>query len=956
MKKAIILIALVILLPTKAFCWGWITHYHINKEAGNVSDVFNIAGVYPDAFNFGVFWANVAHSPGLVTSEILVYDKSYPYVKSPNFAYILGKVETGKEQKDVADGWGGHIAADWVAHNFLLIPDFSDPNESFKELIVKIGVFLGHVSTEGIVDVYNYHKRGAIPTKFTVRPEHVWKGFVNWKLIEEHEITIKKSQSQREEDVKNGLSKSVYILCQMAQKNPALTCPEEDFLDIKAALSFMNSPTNPNIQPLLVNVVKEHLEKHSRTIFVEQKLIAVSNFFPEAVLALTTGLEALGIEAFIADSENTVAEDWLVDIANCGTPGCARGIPARYDPTKPANMPAKILARTLSGASGADLIPKLNGQEITPDDLFVKFWEDVAERAVQKGAIQTVETEKMDADGKKFIEIDTQLNDEAQLKQAFSEVVNEYAANDNYVVSRYGKWTKRVFLEGQLDPNVILDFDLPTVEILSPAYLDIVNFNPLVISGSATDKNFLSYTLEFGAGENPESFTKICDGTQAVQEGTLCSWDTTTLSGTYTLRLSATDKNDNENVTTAKISIGSPIFISSFGTKGKNTGQFHQPTGLTIDAQDDLYIADTQNDRIQKLDKNFNVFQTIGGKDLFKQPEGVFVDSTGNIYVADTMNHQIKKFDSSGNLLLSLGKKGNANGEFNQPVGIGVSSDNKIYGSDRQNDRIQVFDSTGAFTFTFGTQGKDNGQFNKPQGLFIGFSDNVFVADSLNNRLQMFTKDGQFVFAANHEAFKQPHAVYMDTAINVYIADTFHHRIVKADRFGNPMFLLGTHGKEPSQFNQPQGVSVSSDGSILYVSDTLNNRIQKFQVKLTPTPSQAIAKNTEEKKDDKELSDNDATLASAILTAPNPVRAGDIRFVYKLTGKGKKKAKEGALSIHIEVYTLTGKRIATFSCNAVDETCNWKQALSNGVYVYRLTLSEPGSSPESKIGKIVVVK
>lgn len=183
MKKAFILIALVLLLPVKAFCWGWITHYHINKEAGNISDVFNIAGVYPDAFNFGVFWANVAHSPGLVTSEFKVFGlKQYPYVKSPNFAYILGKVETGKEQKDVADGWGGHIAADWVAHSFLIIPaDIADTDTTLEQ-VGKIGIGLKHVGTEILYDVYNFVIRGSVPTKFAFYPEQVWKGFVNWKL------------------------------------------------------------------------------------------------------------------------------------------------------------------------------------------------------------------------------------------------------------------------------------------------------------------------------------------------------------------------------------------------------------------------------------------------------------------------------------------------------------------------------------------------------------------------------------------------------------------------------------------------------------------------------------------------------------------------------------------------------------------------------------------------------
>ncbi len=949
MRKILIIFAIIILpfLPSAAFSWGPITHYHITREVDS-TDIFSTAGMYPDTFNTLDFWADVAHSPGLVSSDADNYPGDpnpipFPYADRPNLAFIMEKISKNKDQSDMAKGWGAHIAADWHAHSLLFIPDFN-AQDGYDEKLGKFLITLLHIGNEVTLDIYNFVVRGSAPTKFRFYPEQIWKGFVNWKLIEEHEATIKLPVVKIGDKYYRGERRD-YTLCQMAIKNPALTCPEEDLANIQNALGFVSAGD----KKILVDMVKNQFRNINAILTVEQNGIRVLAVLqPAAIVSMVASLRVLGIESTLTESKNVIAQ-WLLDKK-------ARGIPDPYNPL--TKTPA--LARV-----GVDAKPRLafDPNEITfdtelgdPHKLFFKFWQDVATKAFQKNAIQTIETQETDSSGNKFTGIDTQILNQDLLQQALSETINEWASSSDYISSRFGKWTKRVFLEGQLDPEVILDFELPVAEILSPSDLDIVNFNPLVISGSVSDKNFLSYTLEFGAGENPASFTKICDGTQAVQENTLCTWDTTSLSGTYTLRLSATDKNDNENVTTTKVFLGSPIFVSSFGSIGKAAGQFNQPTGIALDAQGNLYIADTQNDRIQKLDTNFNVVSSISGKNLLKQPEGVFVDAAGNVFVADTMNHQVKKFDSSGTLLLTFGKKGNANGEFNQTAGIGVSSENKIYVTDRQNDRVQVFDSSGAFQFAFGTQGSDTGQFNKPQGLFIGFGDNVFVADSLNNRLQMFTKEGQFVFAANHEAFKHPHAISMDKNINVYIADTFHHRIVKADRFGNPMFLLGTHGKETSQFNQPQGVAVSSDGSTLYIADSLNHRVQKFQVKLSPSPSQTVAKNTEEKKDNKELSDNDATLASAILTAPNPVRTGDIRFVYKLTGKGKKKAKEGALSIHIEVYTLTGKRIATFDCNAIDETCNWQQSLSNGVYVYRLLLSESGGPSESKIGKIVVVK
>src|SRR2546427_12646321 len=70
-------------------------------------------------------------------------------------------------------------------------------------------------------------------------------------------------------------------------------------------------------------------------------------------------------------------------------------------------------------------------------------------------------------------------------------------------------------------------------------------------------------------------------------------------------------------------------------------------------------------------------------------PSGVAVDSSGNIYVADTNNDRIAVFDSSGKLLKSIGSKGSRPGEFNHPSGVAVDSICNIYVADTNNDRMQ---------------------------------------------------------------------------------------------------------------------------------------------------------------------------------------------------------------------------------------------------------------------------
>ena len=141
---------------------------------------------------------------------------------------------------------------------------------------------------------------------------------------------------------------------------------------------------------------------------------------------------------------------------------------------------------------------------------------------------------------------------------------------------------------------------------------------------------------------------------------------------------------------------------------------------------------------------------SVGSADgSFDGPNGVSVDSSGNVYVADTNNNRIQKFDSSSTFITAWGSSGSANGSFSYPYGVSVDSSGNVYVADMFNNRIQKFDSSGTFITAWGSSGSATGSFDGPFGVSVDSSGNVYVADSGNNRIQKFAQSSSVLPVAN---------------------------------------------------------------------------------------------------------------------------------------------------------------------------------------------------------------
>lgn len=247
------------------------------------------------------------------------------------------------------------------------------------------------------------------------------------------------------------------------------------------------------------------------------------------------------------------------------------------------------------------------------------------------------------------------------------------------------------------------------------------------------------------------------------------------------------------------------------------------PTGVAVDGSGNLYIADSHNNRIRKV--SGGTITTIAGTGvagfsgegsaatsaMLALPSAVAVDGSGNVYIADTNNNRIRKIAGTtistvagnGEQLFAGDGSAATAASLDSPTGVAVDAAGNIYIADRHNQRIRVVSAGGTISTLAGSgavnfSGADSGDgasataasLAKPTGVSVDASGNVYIADTNNNRVrkvsngaigaavgtgvQGFDGDGGSATAATLDA---PKAVGSDASGNLAVADTNNQRV-----------------------------------------------------------------------------------------------------------------------------------------------------------------------------------
>ena len=202
--------------------------------------------------------------------------------------------------------------------------------------------------------------------------------------------------------------------------------------------------------------------------------------------------------------------------------------------------------------------------------------------------------------------------------------------------------------------------------------------------------------------------------------------------------------------------------ITTIAGDGNPQGALAAPTAVAVDSAGNVFIADTFNHRVRKVAASNGVVTTIAGTgsqglgadgvqgtaSALTYPRGVAVDSAGNVYVSDTDNHRVRKLDTGGVITTVAGTGGSpgcSNTQLNAPRGLAIAGTGDIFIADANNHRVMRLSGgtmspfAGSATCTSGGEegaATSAARFSSPAAVSINNANDVFIADGGNNRIR----------------------------------------------------------------------------------------------------------------------------------------------------------------------------------------------------------------------------
>ncbi len=315
----------------------------------------------------------------------------------------------------------------------------------------------------------------------------------------------------------------------------------------------------------------------------------------------------------------------------------------------------------------------------------------------------------------------------------------------------------------------------------------------------------------------------------------------------------------------------------SFGFNGDGipatSASLANPRGLALDGSGNLFIADTSNGRIRRVDAATGIITTFRNA---AEPFGIAVDSAGNLFFSErSSNHLIRRVDAAtgittrvaGNFTAGFSGDGGpaTSASLSTPIDIAVDTVGNLFIADVGNRRIRKVDSTGTITTVAGNGSANfsgdgsvatNASLRNPRDVALDSAGNLFIADQANARIRrvdavtgiittvagrfdcfQFSGDGGL---ATNACLRNPVGVALDSADNLFIADETNRRIRRVDAITGIIITVAGDGNSCSsttdpcgdgwlatnaRLTVPSGVALDGAGN-LFIADSFSRRIR----------------------------------------------------------------------------------------------------------------------------------
>jgi len=427
-----------------------------------------------------------------------------------------------------------------------------------------------------------------------------------------------------------------------------------------------------------------------------------------------------------------------------------------------------------------------------------------------------------------------------------------------------------------------------------------------------------------------------------------------------------------QNITT-KVGVGTAGYS---GDGSSAVAAQVQPSGVCLDAANNIYIAEYNNNIIRKVSASTGVISTIAGTGtagysgdgglatsaLMNNPASLAVDLAGNVYFSDVQNHVVRKITVTTGIITTIAGTGTAGSTGDgglatsallfTPRGVYVDAANMIYIADQTSNVIRKINastgiiSTVAGTGTAGYSG-DGGlataaQLSEPFGIFVDASSNIYIADKGNNAIRKVTAStgiistiaGTGVLGATGDGglataalLNVPLSVSLDGNNNLYIGEVGNGIVRKITastgiitRFaGNGTTGFSGDGAlaTNAQLYLPMSVAADAAGNV-YIADNGNNRIRKVTVSTTSLTNTGI-------------------LDSKINIYPNPSNG---KFIIH-TEKN---------NLELTMYTITGKKVFETQLSQLGSNEINVSDYPKGIYVVKI------NNPENAYTQTIIIQ